>query len=301
MFSSNIQLKTSRRGRVVNPPVIVFEFTGKCDSPTLQNVMFLHDSPIQSGHLGEGLPMKLKLNHVASLILGISKTDSIVSPWPVMPRFNFDRSIFQPMTNETLYLPLDENQARLTDCYTNSGYYIYFYQHAHMSKPKAVYIPRAVEQGVVGMFQESLKQVLDYSEAVDTSKQIHATTVNFSVSSSDPYRSRLNISLAVKKTSRHYTSLLQIYICKELASTLNMASSSVWIYFPQWYEVKQKLSAEDKERLECGEQFDGMACVPAVKKAVFSMVEGKVDTVTSQFLFSVPSVALDPYFNSVVI
>ena len=106
VFSSNIQLKTSHRGKVVNPPVIVFEFAGKCDSPTLQNVMFLHDSQVQSGHLGEGLPMKLKLNHVASLFLGISKTDSIVSPWPVVPRFNFDRNMFQPTTNETLYLPL---------------------------------------------------------------------------------------------------------------------------------------------------------------------------------------------------
>ena len=56
-----------------------------------------------------------------------------------------------------------------------------------------------------------------------------------------------------------------------------MANSSVWIYFPQWNEVKQKLGAEDRERLESGEQFDGMACVPSAKKAVFSMVEGKVD------------------------
>ena len=132
-----------------------------------------------------------------------------------------------------LYLPLDENHARMTDCYTNTGYYIYFYQIAHMSRPKAIYIPTAVEQGVVGMFQESLKQVLDYSETVDTNKWIHASTVNFSVSSSDPYRSRLNIALAVRKTPGHYTifrnynSLLQICICKELASTLNMANSSV--------------------------------------------------------------------------
>ena len=183
VFSSNIQLKTYN-SNIVNPPVIVFEFTGKCDSPTLQNVMFLRDSQIQSGHLGDSLPMKLKLNHVASLFLGISKTASIVSPWPVVPRFNFDRSMFQPMTNQTLYLPLDKNLARMTDCYMNTGYYIYFYQHACMSKPKAVYILRAVEQGVVGMFQESLKQVLDYSPTVDTSKSIHASTVNFSVSSS---------------------------------------------------------------------------------------------------------------------
>ena len=144
VFSSNIQLKTYN-SNIVNPPVIVFEFTGKCDSPTLQNVMFLQDSQVQSSHLGDSLPMKLKLNNVASLFLGISKTASIVSPWPVVPRFNFDRSVFQPTTNETLYLPLDENQARMTDCYTNTGYYIYFYQHARMSKPKAVYIPRAVE------------------------------------------------------------------------------------------------------------------------------------------------------------
>ena len=134
------------------------------------------------------------------------------------------------------------------------------------------------------MFQESLKQVLDYSETVDTSKCIHASTVNFSVSSSDPYRSRLNITLAVRKTPGHYTifrnynSLLQIYICKELASTLNMANSSVWIYFPQWYEqsVQQK-HGEDMERLENGEQFDCMACVPAAKKSVFPTVEGKMD------------------------
>ena len=214
VFSSNIHLKTSYRC-VANPPVIVFEFTGKCDSPSLQNVMFLSD---QSGHLGDGLPMKLKLNNVASLFLGISKTASIVSPWPVVPRYNFDRSMFQPTTNETLYLPLDENHARMTDCYTNTDYYIYFYQTARMSRPKAVYIPRAVEQRSVGMFQESLKQVLDYSPTVDTSKWIHASTVNFSVSASDPYRSRLNIALAVRKTPAHYTifrnykSLLQIYI-----------------------------------------------------------------------------------------
>ena len=196
VFSSNIQLKTYYNC-IVNPPVIVFEFTGKCDSPTLQNVMFLPDFQVQSGDLGDSLPMKLKLNNVASLFLGISKTTSIVSQWPVVPRFNFDRSMFQPMTNETLYLPLDENHARMTDCYTNTGYHIYFYQTACMSRPKAVYIPRAVEQGVVGMFQESLKQVLDYSETVDTSKWIHTSTVNFSVYSSDPYRSRLNIALAV--------------------------------------------------------------------------------------------------------
>ena len=282
VFSSNIHLKTHYNS-IANPPVIVFEFTGKCDSPTLQNVMFLRD---QSGHLGDGLPMKLKLNNVASLFLGISKTSSIVSPWPVVPRFNFDRSMFQPTTNETLYLPLDENHARMTDCYTNTDYYIYFYQTARMSRPKAVYIPRAVEQGVVGMFQESLKQVLDYSETVDTSKWIHASTVNFSVSSSDPYRSRLNIALAVRKTPGHYTifrnykSLLQIYICKELASTLNMANSSVWIYFPQWYEqsVQQKLTLEGRVRLDSDQQFNGIACVPATKKDVFSMVEGKMDS-----------------------
>ena len=238
--------------------------------------MFLQDSHIQSGHLGDSLPMKLKLNNVAILFLGISKTASIVSPWPVVPTFNFDRSMFQPTTNETLYLPLDENQVRMTDCYTNTGYYIYFYQHARMPEPKAVYIPRATEQGVVGLFQESLKQVLDFSETVDTTKWIHACIVNFSVSSSDPYRSRLNIALAVKKTANHYTifsnynSLLQIYIFKELASTLNMANSSVWIYFPQWYEptMQQRLSAEDMERLENGDQFNGMACVPATKKDV---------------------------------
>ena len=284
VFSSNIQLKSYYR-LILNPPVIEFEFTGKCDSPTLQNVMFLHDSQVKSEHIGDSLPMKLKLNNVASLFLGISKTASIVSPWPVVPRFNFDRSMFDPTTNETLYLPLDENQARMTDCYTNTGYYIYFYQHIFMIKPKAVYIPRAVEQGVVGMFQESLKQVLDYSETVDPFKPIHASTVNFSVSSSDPYRSRLNIVLAVRKSQEYYTvfkncnSLLQIYICKELASTLNMANSSVWIYFPQWYEqsMQQRLTFEHRERLKNGDQFDGMACVPATKKSVFSTVEGKMD------------------------
>ena len=283
-FVSNIHLKTYENN-IVNPPVIVFEFTGKCDSPTLQNVMFLQDSHIQSGHLGDSLPMKLKLNNVASLFLGISKTASIVSPWPVVPTFNFDRSMFQPTTNETLYLPLDENQARMTDCYMNTGYYIYFYQHARMPKPKAVYIPRSTEQGVVGLFQESLKQVLDYSATLDTTKWIHAHTVKFSVSSSDPYRSRLNIALAVKKTPGHYTifrnynSLLQIYICKELASILNMANSSVWIYFPQWYEptMQQRLTPKERNRLEDGDQFDGMACVPATKKDVFSTVEGKMD------------------------
>ena len=283
-FVSNIHLKTYN-DNIVNPPVIVFEFTGKCDSPILQNVMFLQDSHIQSGHLGDSLPMKLKLNNVASLFLGISKTASIVSPWPVVPRFNFDRSMFEPTTNETLYLPLDENQARMTDCYTNSGYYIYFYQHVFMSKPRAVYIPKATEQGVVGLFQESLKQMLDFSETVDITKPIHASTVNFSVSSSDPYRSRLNIALAVKKAFNNYTifrnynSLLQIFICKELASALNMANSSVWIYFPQWYEptMKQRLSAEDMQRLKDGDQFNGMACVPATKKDVFSTVEGKYD------------------------
>ena len=199
----------------------------------------------------------------------------------MLPRFNFDRSMFQPTT--TLYLPLDENHARMTDCYTNTDYYIYFYQTARMSRPKAVYIIRSVEQGVAGMFQESLKEVLDYSETVDTSKWIHDSTVDISVSSS---RSRLNIALAVRKTPGHYTifrnynSLLQIYICKELASTLNMANSSVWIYFPQWYEpsVQQKLTFQDKERLDRDQKFNGLACVPATKIDVFSAVEGKLDS-----------------------
>ena len=236
VFDSNIYLKTDDNREIVNSPVIVFEFSGRCDHPyTIQNVMFLYDSQVQAGNLGEGLPLKLKFNHTASMLLNLP--GNILSPWPVLPRFNFDRSMFQPTNNETLYLPLDENHARMTDCYTNTDYYIYFYQTAHMSRPKAVYIPRSVEQGVAGMFQESLKEVLDYSETVDTSKWIHASTVDISVSSS---RSRLNIALAVRKTPGHYTifrnynSLLQIYICKELASTLNMANSSVWIYFPQW-------------------------------------------------------------------
>ena len=58
-----------------------------------------------------------------------------------------------------------------------------------------------------------------------------------------------------------------------------MANSSVWIYFPQWYElsVKQKLTVVNRERLDTGEQFDGMPCVPAAKKSVFSTVEGKYD------------------------
>ena len=283
VFDSNIHLKTYNR-EIVNPPVIVFEFSGRSDNFSIQNVMFLDHSQVQAGHLGEGLPLKLKFNHTASMLLNIP--GNILSPWPVVPRFNFDRSMFQPTTNETLFLPLDENYDRLTDCYTNSGYYIYFYQTACMSRPKAVYIPRAVEQGVVGLFQESLKQVLDYSETEDTSKWIHASTVNFSVSSSDPYRSRLDITLAVRKTPAHYTifrnynSLLQIYICKELASTLNMANSSVWIYFPQWYEqsVQQKLTFEDRVRLDNDQQFNGIACVPATKKDVFSTVEGKLDS-----------------------
>ena len=148
---------------------------------------------------------------------------------------------------------MDENQARMTDCYTNTGYYIYFYQHIFMIKPKAVYIPRAVEQGVVGMFQESLKQVLDYSETVDPFKPIHASTVNFSVSSSDPYRSRLNIALAVRKSPDYYTvfrncnSLLQIYICKELASTLNMFRTQL-----QDFQIQIKDNQDQLFRFEDG-------------------------------------------------
>ena len=45
VFSSNIQLKSYYR-LILNPLVIKFEFTGKCDSPALQNVMFLHDSQV---------------------------------------------------------------------------------------------------------------------------------------------------------------------------------------------------------------------------------------------------------------
>ena len=58
-----------------------------------------------------------------------------------------------------------------------------------------------------------------------------------------------------------------------------MANSAVWIYFPQWYEptVRSKLAATPLQRLEDGEQFNGMACVPAEKKEVFSTVEGKMD------------------------
>ena len=155
-----------------------------------------------------------------------------------------------------------------------------------MPKPKAVYIPGSVEQGVVGLFQESLKRVLHYSPTLDTSKKIHATEVNLTVSSSDPYRSILRIQLAVKKTPARYTvfntyhSLLQIFICQKLAALLNMANSAVWIYFPQWYEptVRSKLSPTPMQRLEDGEQFNGMQCVPAKRKDVFSTVEGKMGT-----------------------
>ena len=66
VFSSNIQLKTYN-SNIVNPPVKVFEFTGKCDSPTLQNVMFLRDWQVQFSQLGDSLPVKLKLNSMASL------------------------------------------------------------------------------------------------------------------------------------------------------------------------------------------------------------------------------------------
>ena len=283
VFEFDVCLKTYYR-EFLNPPVFVFDFIGKCNHEAIKNVMFMDDSQIEAGHLGEdSLPIKLKISNDVSTLLQTG--DRIISPWPALRKFNFDRSMFDPPGNETLYLPLDDHGVRMTDCYHDVNYYVYFYQHTFMSKPRAVYIPKATEQGVVGLFQESLKRVLDFSETVDITKPIHASTVNFSVSSSDPYRSRLNIALAVKKTPGHYTifrnfnSLLQIFICKELASVLNMANSSVWIYFPQWYEstMQQRLSAEHRERLEDGDQFNGMACVPATKKDVFSTVEGKYD------------------------
>ena len=41
--------------------------------------------------------------------------------------------------------------------------------------------------------------------------------------------------------------------------------------------MKQKLTVVNRERLDTAEQFDGMVCVPATRKGVFSTVEGKYD------------------------
>ena len=283
VFEFEVCLKTFYR-EFLNPPVFVFDFTGKCNHEAIKNVLFMDDSQIEAGHLGEdSLPLKLKINNAVSMLLRTG--DRLVSPWPALKKFNFDRGMFDPPGNETLYLPLDDRGVRMTDCYHDSHYYVYFYQLAGMPKPKAVYIPSSVEQGVVGLFQESLKRVLHYSTTLDTRKKIHASEVNFTVASSEPYRSVLRIQLAVKKTAVRYTvfntyhSLLHIYICENLAAVLNMANSAVWIYFPQWYEptVRSKLAATPMQRLENGEQFNGMACVPAEKKDVFSTVQGKMD------------------------
>ena len=283
VFEFDVCLKTYYR-EFLNPPVFVFDLIGKCNHEAIKNVMFMDDSQIEAGHIGEdSLPIKLKISNDVSTLLQTG--DRVVSPWPALRKFNFDRSMFDPPGNETLYLPLDDRGVRMTDCYHDVNYYVYFYQLAGMPKPKAVYIPSSVEQGVVGLFQESLKRVLHYSTTLDTRKKIHATEVNFTVSSSDPYRSILRIQLAVKKTPARYTvfntynSLLQIFLCEKLAAVLNMANRAVWIYFPQWFEptVRSKLSPVSYRRLDDGEQFDGMACVPAEKKDVFSTVEGKLD------------------------
>ena len=182
--------------------------------------------------------------------------------------------MFDPTTNETPYLPLDENDDGLL--HEQRLLHLLLPVRQHEQTQSRVHPQNSRARGG-GLFQESLKEVLEYSPTVDTSNWIHATEVNFSITN----RSRLQIVLAVKKTPgyytvfRNYNSLLQIYICKELATTLHMANSSVWIYFPQWYDVRQKLTVDIRGMLEDEHQFDGMACVP--KKDLFSTVEGKVE------------------------
>ena len=140
--------------------------------------------------------------------------------------------MFDPPGNETLYLPLDNRGVRITDCYHDIDYYVYFYQLAGMPKPKAVYIPESTEQGVVGLFQESLKRVLHYSTTLDTRKKIHATEVNFTVSSSDPYRSILRIQLAVKKTAVRYTGSTPTTPC------CRYSYAKIWPPYSTWLTVR---------------------------------------------------------------
>ena len=42
--------------------------------------------------------------------------------------------------------------------------------------------------------------------------------------------------------------------------------------------MQQKLTLEGRVRLDRDQQFNGIACVPATKKDVFSTVEGKMDS-----------------------
>ena len=128
----------------LNPPVFVFEFTGKCNHEAIKNVMFMDDSQIEAGHLGEeSLPLKLKINNEVSMLLGTG--GSVVSTWLALKKFNFDRSMFDPPCNKTLYLPLNDHGVRIADWYHDIDYYVNFYQLAGMPKPKAMYIPGSVE------------------------------------------------------------------------------------------------------------------------------------------------------------
>ena len=42
--------------------------------------------------------------------------------------------------------------------------------------------------------------------------------------------------------------------------------------------MQQKLTFQDRERLDSDQKFNGLACVPATKIDVFSAVEGKLDS-----------------------
>ena len=178
IFSYGVNCQITGDGTVT----FKFLYEGMASIPhKIWNVIFYFDAHTRPVHEDENYlfhpgPTKLRLGKEISTALRLggsldpmmrrhwtppssSSSDSmgILSPFAPLPRLDFNFNWYASPTSRDLILPLNLDTGLRQEVYSED-YYVMYMQVAHaLSKPKVIYIPKSITEGLVGIFISVLR------------------------------------------------------------------------------------------------------------------------------------------------
>ena len=198
-----------------------------------------------------------------------SESMGILSPFAPLPRLDFNFNWYASPTSRDLILPLNLDTGLRQEVYSED-YYVMYMQVAHaLSKPKVIYIPKSITEGLVGIFISVLRFFIwDVAD-----RNMNWKSCNYYVETNK--LSRLYLNVRVRKSYwKHclsgYTSLLKIYIDRDLANALRMSdNSSIYLLFPN-YNHRENLG-----ELGSTMQFNVMPMLTGTMREQFTSYGGR--------------------------
>ena len=237
-----------------NTVTLNFKYKGNALSPLEAFYTIFYKETCDKAPLNEeSRPVKLVLGKELRRLLGLGGNtldttifhkDAVLSPFAPLPRLQFDFNWYESPTNRDLVFPLNLDTKRREEIH-DPHYYVMYMQLVNQTIPKVVYIPKAITEGLVGIFITVLRYYIR-----EVGDRINWTDLNYYPHHSSG-KSRLALYLNVgrsywTKNLSTYSTFLKVYINEDLAVALGMsASSSIYLVFPN-YNSDQNLGAMSK-------------------------------------------------------